>query len=35
MVNKTQIPDGILPLTPAVFNILLGLADGESTVTPS
>jgi DNA-binding PadR family transcriptional regulator len=29
MVNKTQIPDGILPLTPAVFNILLALADGE------
>jgi DNA-binding PadR family transcriptional regulator len=29
MANTTNIPDGILPLTPAVFNILLALADGE------
>jgi DNA-binding PadR family transcriptional regulator len=29
MVNTDQLPDGLLPLTPAVFNILLALADGE------
>jgi len=29
-MNQTSpLPDGILPLTPAVFNILLVLADGE------
>jgi DNA-binding PadR family transcriptional regulator len=29
MANTDQLPDGLLPLTPAVFNILLALADGE------
>jgi DNA-binding PadR family transcriptional regulator len=29
MGNQVDIPDGILPLSPAVFNILLALADGE------
>jgi len=29
MPVKTKIPEGLLPLTPAVFNILLALADGE------
>lgn len=29
MTSKVNIPGGILPLTPAVFNILLALADGE------
>ena len=29
MVNTDQLPDELLPLTPAVFNILLALADGE------
>ena len=29
MANKIHIPDGVLPLTHAVFNILLALADGE------
>ena len=29
MEQPASIPDGILPLTPAVFNILLALADGE------
>jgi DNA-binding PadR family transcriptional regulator len=29
MANARQIPDGLIPLTPAVFNILLALADGE------
>jgi DNA-binding PadR family transcriptional regulator len=29
MANSKSIPEGILPLTPAVFNILLALADGE------
>lgn len=29
MAEKNNIPQGILPLTPAVFNILLALADGE------
>jgi len=29
MPVKTNIPEGLLPLTPAVFNILLALADGE------
>ncbi len=29
MTNTTPIPDDMLPLTPAVFNILLALADGE------
>jgi DNA-binding PadR family transcriptional regulator len=27
--KATSTPDGILPLTPAAFNILLALADGE------
>lgn len=29
MTATTPIPDNILPMTPAVFNILLALADGE------
>ena len=29
MTEQTQDPEGMLPLTPAVFNILLALADGE------
>jgi len=29
MTTSTPIPDNFLPLTPAVFNILLALADGE------
>src|SRR5689334_22047125 len=29
MTETTQNPDEFLPLTPAVFNILLALADGE------
>lgn len=29
MNQTSSLPDGILPLTPAVFNILLALADGE------
>jgi DNA-binding PadR family transcriptional regulator len=29
MANTKSIPEGMLPLTPAVFNILLALADGE------
>src|SRR5215475_9394099 len=29
MVDTLQNPEGFLPLTPAVFNILLALADGE------
>jgi DNA-binding PadR family transcriptional regulator len=29
MPIQTNIPEGVLPLTPAVFNILLALADGE------
>jgi len=29
MENALQNPDELLPLTPAVFNILLALADGE------
>jgi DNA-binding PadR family transcriptional regulator len=29
MANTTNVPDGLIPLTPAVFNILLALADGE------
>ena len=29
MPIQTKIPEGMLPLTPAVFNILLALADGE------
>jgi DNA-binding PadR family transcriptional regulator len=29
MTSSKSIPDGLLPLTPAVFNILLALADGE------
>jgi DNA-binding PadR family transcriptional regulator len=29
MENTLQKPDELLPLTPAVFNILLALADGE------
>ena len=29
MVNTTKMPEGLLPLTPAVFNILLALADDE------
>jgi DNA-binding PadR family transcriptional regulator len=29
MVQPAPIPENILPLTPAVFNILLSLADGE------
>jgi len=29
MAVKTNIPERLLPLTPAVFNILLALADGE------
>lgn len=29
MTDTTQDPEGFLPLTPAVFNILLALADGE------
>lgn len=28
-MTKTQHPQDMLPLTPAVFNILLALADGE------
>ena len=29
MTNTLQNPEELLPLTPAVFNILLALADGE------
>jgi DNA-binding PadR family transcriptional regulator len=29
MIQPTPIPENLLPLTPAVFNILLALADGE------
>ena len=29
MVEQHQTPERMLPLTPAVFNILLALADGE------
>lgn len=29
MTNSLQNPEELLPLTPAVFNILLALADGE------
>lgn len=29
MTPTLQNPEGLLPLTPAVFNILLALADGE------
>jgi DNA-binding PadR family transcriptional regulator len=29
MTQTTQNPEQLLPLTPAVFNILLALADGE------
>lgn len=29
MVQPAPIPENILPLTPAVFNILLSLVDGE------
>ena len=29
MTEAIQNPEGFLPLTPAVFNILLALADGE------
>ena len=29
MTNTSSSPDSFLPLTPAVFNILLALADGE------
>ena len=29
MVDRAQVPEGWLPLTPAVFHILLALADGE------
>jgi DNA-binding PadR family transcriptional regulator len=29
MSNVSNFPPGLLPLTPAVFNILLALADGE------
>jgi len=29
MATTTPIPDNLLPMTPAVFNILLALADGE------
>ena len=29
MATTTQPPDSFLPLTPAVFHILLALADGE------
>ena len=29
MTQTTQAPQELLPLTPAVFNILLALADGE------
>jgi DNA-binding PadR family transcriptional regulator len=29
MTRITELPDGLLPMTPAVFNILLSLADGE------
>lgn len=29
MTNSLQNPEDLLPLTPAVFNILLALADGE------
>ena len=29
MTEQTPIPENILPMTPAVFNILLALADGE------
>lgn len=29
MINKGKRPDDLLPLTPAVFHILLALADGE------
>ena len=28
-MDSTKKPDGLLPLTPAVFHILLALADGE------
>ena len=29
MTSTTSLPEGTLPMTPAVFNILLALADGE------
>jgi len=29
MAQTSDLPDGLLPLTPAVFNILLALTDGE------
>ena len=29
MPEMSQLPENLLPLTPAVFNILLALADGE------
>jgi hypothetical protein len=29
MADRAQAPEGWLPLTPAVFHILLALADGE------
>jgi DNA-binding PadR family transcriptional regulator len=29
MTETNLIPEGVLPMTPAVFNILLALADGE------
>jgi len=29
MTQTSDLPGGLLPLTPAVFNILLALADGE------
>ena len=29
MANTLNIPEDLLPLTPAVFNIMLALADGE------
>jgi DNA-binding PadR family transcriptional regulator len=29
MTNTNPMPEDLLPLTPAVFNILLALADGE------
>jgi hypothetical protein len=29
MTDTTHIPENLLPMTPAMFNILLALADGE------
>ena len=29
MSNTNTVPENLIPLTPAVFNILLALADGE------